>query len=123
MIGWWLVVTAGVGVWLMAAPAAFGFVGTPAETSMRIAGPMIVTFSVTAWWQVLRGLRWVNVVVGVWLLVAPLLVGHTVVAVWVSETAGVAVVALSPWKGDITQRFGGGWRALWRRSGQEPGSD
>lgn len=109
---WSHVIAAAVGIWLMIAPAVLGFEGTPAEISHRIAGPLIATFSIIAWWQVLRGLRMMSAVAGAWLVIAPILLGHTEAAAWNSVLSGLAVLGLSLIQGKITTRYGGGWRAL-----------
>lgn len=111
---WAHVITAAIGIWLMAAPAVLGFVGTPAEYSYRIAGPLIATFSICAWWQVLRGLRRVNTPAGVWLALAPLFVDHTLWAAVTSVACGIAVALLSLVEGERTERYGGGWTVLWK---------
>lgn len=102
-----------LGVWIMFAPSILGFEGTSAEVSHRIAGPVIVTFSTTAWWQVLRGVRGMSVLAGAWLVAAPLFLMHPTPAVWNSIVTGLAVIGVSSVKGKVDKRFAGGWRSLW----------
>ena len=111
---WAHIINAIVGIWLMAAPAVLGY-GDPAETNSHIFGPVITTFAVIAWWEATRAVgRW-NVPLGLWLVAAPWVLGYD--GAWVianSMAAGAIVAALGLVKGTITQRFGGGWRALWQ---------
>ena len=111
---WAHVISAAIGIWLMAAPAVFGFVGEPAEYSYRIAGPYIATFSIVAWWQVLRNVRRANTPAGVWLVLAPLFVTHPTAAAINSVICGLAVIGLSFVQGKLDERYGGRWHVLWK---------
>ena len=63
------------GIWLMMSPAVLGY-ADPARANDRIIGPIVASLATIAMWEVSRPLRWVNVVLGAWLLVAPWLLGH-----------------------------------------------
>jgi len=102
-----------IGVWLMAAPQVLAY-GGAAETNDHILGPLIVTFSCSAAFQSVRGLRWVSALLGAWLLIAPFVLGYEREPLLNSLLAGAAVVGLSMIRGPMTQRFGGGWAALFR---------
>jgi hypothetical protein len=66
-------------------------------------------------WEVTRGLRWLNVVLGAWLVVAPMLFRYPeATSIVNSLVVGVVVIGLSLVRGTMTERFGGGWRSLWR---------
>jgi hypothetical protein len=110
---WAQVVSALLGVWLMAAPAALGY-GDPARTNDRIVGPIVASLAVVAIWEVTRGLRWVNVVCAAWLLVAPWVLGEGTTAAVNSVAVGSLLLALAFVGGSRRQRFGGGWASLWR---------
>ncbi|HEV2147993.1 MAG TPA: SPW repeat protein [Longimicrobiaceae bacterium] len=110
-----------LGIWLMAAPAVLGYSGA-AETSDRIAGPVIATFAIVAISEVTRPLRRVNTVAGVWLLLAPWLLGFPAAAAWNSVAVGVLVIGLSLVRGTVESRFGGGWRVLWTGYGERVGA-
>ncbi len=112
---WSHALTAAVGIWLVAAPAVLGY-GAPAQTNHHIVGPLIASFAIIAWWQVTRALRWVNVVLGAWLLMAHWILGYSEFnPVANSMTAGAVTAGLSLIKGRVDKRFGGGWRGLFRR--------
>ena len=110
---WPRLASAMIGVWLMAAPAVLDY-GGKAAINDRIVGPVAITFAVTAIWESTRAVRWVNVVQGAWLLVAPwlLMYGPTVPRVN-STIAGVLLIGFALVHGPVEQRFGGGWPAIW----------
>ena len=67
---WARLIAAALGGWLIASPAVLGYSGA-AESNAQAVGPIVVGASLIAVWQVMRPLRWVEAVVGSWLLVAP----------------------------------------------------
>ncbi len=111
---WAHVFTAALGIWLMVAPAVLDD-GRPVELNDRIIGPLVAAFAIIACWQVMRGLRWINVLLGVWLLAAPWVLGYEGATPKIqSMLAGALIAALSLVRGEADKRFGGGWRALWQ---------
>ena len=60
---WPHVLTAALGIWLMDASSVLGY-GHLAQTNDHVIGPLITSFAIVAWWQVTRGLRWINVLLG-----------------------------------------------------------
>lgn len=110
---WAHIVNAFLGVWVMAAPAVLGYGGTALATSDRIVGPVIATFAVVAWWEATRPVgRW-NVVLGLWVIVAPWILG--VDGTWAvvnGMAVGALVTALSFVKGKVEKTYGGGWSSL-----------
>ena len=73
----------------MASPAVLDY-ADPARANDRIIGPIVASMATIAIWEVTRPLRWVNVVLGAWLLIAPWLLGHLPDARWNSLAAGSA---------------------------------
>ncbi|MBM7790228.1 SPW repeat domain-containing protein [Tenggerimyces flavus] len=117
------VVVPAIGVELMAAPSLLGFAfdratdfGGAAD-SFRTVGPIIVAAGFLSAFRITRALRWFNLVPGLWLLAAPWLLPHPGDAVVNGLVAGVAVVLLtaSGRRADLS-RYGGGWKAIPRRS-------
>jgi hypothetical protein len=108
------IINAILGIWLMAAPAVLGY-SRPASTNDHIVGPLVATFACIAIWEATRSVRWVNLPLGLWLIVAPLALGHPTSGQLNSVLCGIAIAGLSCVGGAVTQRFGGGWSALWRR--------
>lgn len=104
-----------LGVWLMAAPDVLDY-GDPAETADRIVGPLLTTFACIAIWEVTRPCRWITLAGGVWLLVAPWLLGYETRELIHSVMVGAVISGLSLVAGRQNTRFGGGWRVLWTAS-------
>ncbi len=111
-VPWNLLAGAALGLWLMAAPSALGVTGRAADGD-HLAGALAVTFSVIAFAEVARPVRFVNVLLGLWLVAAPwLLAGDTDLSRWNDIAAGLLLIALSFRRGRIGERFGGWNRYL-----------
>jgi uncharacterized membrane protein len=103
---WNLVLTAAIGVWLMFSPHMLG-IQSPASDSDYIAGPLLITFSVIAFSEATRSLRYVNMIIGLWLIFSPwLLSGANADMVWNNSILGIAAIVLSLRKGTIRERYG-----------------
>ena len=110
---WWQRIAFGVGVWLMAAPALLSLGETAADV-LHIIGPIAASVGFVAANEVTRGLRWLNVLTGLALVIAPVAFSFAPAALVVSLCSGVALIGLAFLGGRTTTRFGGGWRALLR---------
>jgi hypothetical protein len=109
-VPWNLVVSTGLGVWLMFTPSYFGVSGAAAD-SHHLFGALIVTFAVIAIGEVARAARYLNVLFGAWIIAAPwLLSGATTGAKWNDVAAGAAVILLSIPRGRVRERY-----ATWDR--------
>jgi hypothetical protein len=97
---WPRVVSALLGVWLMAAPALLGYSGT-ASTSDRVVGPLVAAIAIIAIWEITRPLRWLGVPFGLWLLVAPSFFHFPSHALLNSAVVGTVLVILSFLKGKV----------------------
>ena len=93
--------------------------GGAAETNDHIFGPLMALFSCSAASESVRGLRWMSAALGAWLHIAPFVLGYEREPLVNSLLVGAAVLALALIRGPITQQFGGGWSALWKRTGME----
>jgi hypothetical protein len=71
---WTLVVSAAVGVWLMAAPGTLGTEGMAAHI-LHLGGALVVTVSVIAMGEVVRTLRLLNMLLGLVVAIGPWVVG------------------------------------------------
>lgn len=109
---WAHLVSAGLGVWLMAAPEVLGYRGA-AATVDHVLGPLVVTFGTVACWEATRALRWLNGAVGLGLLAAPWLLGFPSAAALNSAAVGLLLALLSLVRGRVSRGFGGGWLSLW----------
>jgi hypothetical protein len=88
-----------VGLWLIIAPFIFGF-NTAAMWSALISGVVLAvvalilfsTVGTTSTWP-----TWVSLIVGAWLLIAPLIVSYNSVATWNGLIAGIIVAGVALW--------------------------
>ena len=104
-----LVASTALGVFLMFSRVFFGTV-PPMADSDHLVGALIVTFSVMAMAEVGRTLRFVNVLFGAWLVLAPwLLDGASTLASVVGVVVGLAVIALSLPRGKRSDAHYGDW--------------
>lgn len=109
---WNLLLGALLGVWLMAAPSALGLSGATAD-STHMVGALVATIVVVAFAEPARSVRFLNVLLGLWLLATPwLLAGGTPAWPWVSTASGLALIALSLRRGPIEDRYGGWQRFI-----------
>lgn len=101
-----LLMSAGLGAWLMFAPDFFGTTGSAAGSD-RLIGALVVTFALIAVAEVGRAVRFLNIPFGAWLVVAPWLLGGFVSgAQWNDVVAGVALILLSLPRGHVNGRYG-----------------
>jgi len=87
--------------WLFASPWLLGFsqIQTPAWNSFVVA-IIIAVFAIAAMLSFARWEEWINVLVGVWLLISPWVLGYSAVqmATWNHVAIGVLVIILSGWE-------------------------
>jgi uncharacterized membrane protein len=103
---WNLLLSAALGVWLMFSPTVFQTTGAAADLN-HLLGALLVTVSVIAIGEVARAARYLNVLLGLCLVVAPwLLAEGTPFAHWNDLAVGVAAALLAFPRGKITERFG-----------------
>jgi SPW repeat len=96
-----------LGVWLMFSRMIFGTEGALADSD-HLAGALIITMAVCAMDEVARPLRFLNLLIGLWLIGAPwLLTGGMSGATWNDVVAGLLVVCLSLPRGSrSTEHYG-----------------
>jgi hypothetical protein len=105
-VPWRLLVSAALGLWLMAAPAVFQTRGVAADSD-HLVGALAITTAVIAMAEVVRAGRFLNVLFGVWLIVAPwLLSGASACARINDMIASVALILLSFPRGIVRERYG-----------------
>lgn len=103
---WTLLASAALGVWLMFTRLIFGTEGNMADSDHLIGAlTFVVAFSAMA--EVGRALRFINVLFGFWLLIAPwVLDGASVWASWASVAAGLILIGLSIPRGPVHKAYG-----------------
>jgi len=106
-VPWNLAVSAIIGLWLMFAPSLFGSENKAADSD-HLVGALIVTVAVIVMAEVIRAGRYVNILLGIWIMISPwLLLGTTPGARWNDAITGVAVILLSFPRGPIRERYAG----------------
>jgi hypothetical protein len=103
---WTLVASAMVGVWIMLSPVLFGS-EVPAAHSDQVAGALVVTVAVISTAEVVRAFRFLNVLLGAWIVATGwMLSGASAAAQWNGLVAGLLILALSLPRGHIRERYG-----------------
>lgn len=103
---WNLIATIGLGLWLMAAPSAWGSTGLAAHSD-HLIGALIVTVVMIALADVGRVARFVNILFGALVIAAPwLLSGATPGAKINDAIIGALVILLSFRRGPVGERYG-----------------
>lgn len=109
---WNLVLSIFLGAWLMAAPGVLGSTGM-AGGSDNITGALVVTIAFLALAEVTRAARFVNVLLGAWIIASPwLLAGAAAGARWNDLLIGAALIALSIPRGSVRERYAGWQRFI-----------
>jgi hypothetical protein len=106
-----LIVSLLLGIGLYAAPDTLGYDGA-ARVSHLITGAIVASVSLIAIADVARELRWVNLLLGAWLVLSVPLIEHDRLALAVAVSVGVPLTLLAVVRGRLNQRLGGGWRAV-----------
>ncbi|MGD9511448.1 MAG: NAD-dependent epimerase/dehydratase family protein [Geminicoccaceae bacterium] len=106
---WTLVVSVLLGAVLMATPLLFG-TRPPLYFSNHVAGCLVILVAVSAMAEVVRPVRFVNVVLGGWIAASPfLLAGGGEIGTAAAVAIGLSLVALSLPRGTRSKEHYGGW--------------
>jgi hypothetical protein len=104
-----------LGLSLMAAPDLADY-SEPARSNSLIFGPVIASTATIAIWETTRGLRWVNLPLGLWLIAAPIvLLYDEPSAIAHSVIVGLLLIPLARMPVRLEKRYGDGWASLLRR--------
>lgn len=110
---WNLLLSVGLGVWLMFTPSVLGSTDSAAHSD-HLFGALIVTVAVIALADVGRATRFVNIVFGAWVIASPwILGGATSASSWSNLAAGALVILLCLPRGPVGERYGT-WQRLIR---------
>ena len=91
----------------MFAPGVLGGTATAANND-RLIGALIVTVAAISTAEVVRAFRFVNVLLAVWLPVAPwILTGSTALMAWSDAVSGILLFALTLPRGSVRERYAG----------------
>jgi nucleoside-diphosphate-sugar epimerase/uncharacterized membrane protein len=106
---WTLVASTLLGALLMTTPLIFG-TQPPLYFSDHVVGCLIVMVAVTAMAEVVRPVRFFNVVLGAWIAVSPfVLSGGGTTAIVANVAIGLALIVLSLPRGTRSNQHYGGW--------------
>lgn len=103
---WNLLLSIGLGGWLMLAPSVLGITGAAAHSN-HLVGALIVTTAAIALADVGRATRFINILFGAWVIIAPwILDGATTASTWGGVLVGALVILLSLPRGPVGERYG-----------------
>ncbi|MEO8043864.1 MAG: vitamin K epoxide reductase family protein [Spartobacteria bacterium] len=106
-VPWNLVASGALGIWLMFSPAVFGTQAGAADSD-HVVGALITAVAVIVMAEVIRAGRFLNVLLGAWIIAAPwLLSGAGTTARWNDVLAGAVVILLSLPRGPVRERYAG----------------
>ncbi len=87
---WPGLVSAGLGLWTSVAPSLVGYGGSAALVD-RLCGPVIAGVGLLTLWDVTRGLRWLNLVLGAWYVVATFVLPYPIAGRFSAAAVGLAL--------------------------------
>jgi hypothetical protein len=106
---WTLVGCTLIGIYLLCTRLLFG-VAPPLYFSDHTAGCVVIVIAVTAWAEVARTVRLLNVALGLWVAASPFVLdGGTTMALIADVAAGLALAGLSLRRGARSREHYGGW--------------
>ncbi|MCV2869088.1 NAD-dependent epimerase/dehydratase family protein [Defluviimonas sp. WL0002] len=103
---WTLLVSMAIGVMLMLSPIGLGWDAGGVAATNHIVGALVVTVSVAALAPVVRLARFLNMLMGIVLLFAPLVAGASMTGLAFSVLCGLALIGLSVRRGPVHGSFG-----------------
>jgi nucleoside-diphosphate-sugar epimerase/uncharacterized membrane protein len=109
-IPWNLALCLLIGAWLMFTRVTLGSEGSMANAD-HLIGALLITVTVSAFAEVARPLRFLNMAFGLALLITPFAYGAAWPATLASIVCGTALIVLSIRRGPIRHRYGG-WSKL-----------
>ena len=103
-----LLASCAIGVWFMLTRLTFGNDGTLANSD-HLIGSLIVVFSIMAFSEVARPVRFINILFGAWLIAAPFLLegGGSGLSTWNGLVGGLLLVVLALPRGPIRNSYAG----------------
>lgn len=108
-VPWTLAVSVGLGVWLMFTRVTLHAKDAMADSD-HLSGALVITIAFIAFAEVARPVRFLNVMLGAWLVASPwLLQGASPQGRWASALVGVALIGLSLRRGRRSGEHYAGW--------------
>ncbi len=104
---WNLIVSVFVGVWFMVSPTVLGYEGKLADSN-HLVGAVVITFAIISMSEVARSLRFVNILLGLWLATSIWIFDNPGgIALWSQLALAVVLILISFRKGVIEEKHGG----------------
>jgi hypothetical protein len=105
-----------LGAWLAVSPWTLGFSGHDWATwnavavGVALTGYAFIEIDLPKPWE-----EWVNLVLGVWLMASPLVLGFIAeaAAAWNAVFVGVLVIVLAAWAMSLDKEIGRWWHERW----------
>ena len=111
---WARIINTMIGIWMMIAPGILNY-KKAASNNAYITGALIATVAIISMAESVRDVRIANRYLGAWLIIAPwILTFQTGMSVLNDTLAGPAVIFLSMVKGTVKEKFGGGWKSVFK---------
>ena len=102
---------AAIGLWLMAAPGVLDYARASRSVD-RVVGPVIFALCIASIWPATRWLGRLNIIVGSWLLVSPVVLQAPDRTLVTTMVCGTMLLALAVFSRPTTAETGGGWSVL-----------
>jgi len=102
---WQLLLSALIGIWLMCTRLTMGSSGDMANAD-HLIGALVLTITVTASAEVMRPLRFLNLFLGMALLITPFIFSSSLMATVASLVCGLLLIACSIPRGPIHNSYG-----------------
>ena len=105
---WTLLLSIVLGVWLTFTRLSFDSSGAMANSD-HLVGALVVTFSIMAFAEVARAVRFINIPLGAWLIAAPWLIDGIAspLAAWNGVISGALLIALAIPRGPVKDSYAG----------------
>ena len=105
---WTLLLSIVLGMWLTFTRLSFDSAGAMANSD-HLVGALVVTFSIMAFAEVGRAVRFINIPFGAWLIAAPWLLDGIAspVATWNGVISGALLIALAIPRGPVRNSYAG----------------
>lgn len=104
-VPWNLGACVAIGIWLMCTRLVLGTEG-PMADSDHLIGALVLTITITAFAEMMRPVRFLNVLFGLALCITPFVFGVGWLPTLSSVMCGIGLMALSIRKGDIQNHYG-----------------
>lgn len=84
-----------LGIWVIISPFILGFHSSSAVWSNAVAGVLVGVLALLRWSMHQPGWSWLNLILGVWLVISPFVLFLSGAAMWNNVILGIIVAALA----------------------------